>query len=104
MNQPDFFIPAKEDSMAPTPKQDEGSLQLPRVSIDMKLPMWGLVTAAVIALSCLIAMYYRLDQVGRDVNEMQLALKATNATTIQFAQDLAVMKFRMDKLEQGHTK
>lgn len=86
--------------MAPVPQQDEGGVQLPRVTIDLKVPLWSLVSAAAVVVVGLVGMYYRLDQVGRDVNEMQITMKANNATTIQFAQELALQKFRIEKLEE----
>lgn len=79
---------------------DEGAVHLPRVSIDFKVPLWSLVATAGLGLGALITMYYRLDQVGRDVTEMQIAVRSMNGVTLAFAQDSAILKFRVDKLEQ----
>lgn len=94
----------KGSSMAPAPKHDEGAVQLPRVSIDFKVPLWSLVVVAAIGVTSLVAMYYQLQQVGIDVNEMKSTVRTVNSSTIQLAQDLAVLKFRMDKLEQERSK
>lgn len=87
--------------MTPTPQQyNDGEVRLPRVSIDPRLPLWGLLGAAAALVMGLVGMYYQLDQVGKDVIELKATVRANNAETIKFAQEQALLKFRVEKLEQ----
>lgn len=80
--------------------QQDDAFRLPRVTIDLKVPLWSLMTVAAIAFSGLVGMYYQLDQVGRDVVDLKATLRAVNSDTIKFAKEQAVLEFRVQKLEQ----
>lgn len=86
--------------MAPVP-EDEGAVRLPRVSIDLKLPLWGILSAAAIGIAGLLSTYNQVARVGEDMQELKAQLKANNSQTIQFAQEQALLRFRVEKLEQS---
>lgn len=81
------------------PSNNENGVALPRVSIDFKLPLWGLVSIAIAMGSYQVSMYFQLARVGEDVTELKAAVKASNSATIQFAQEQALLKYRVEKLE-----
>jgi hypothetical protein len=90
----------KGTSMA-VPPHEEGVVKLPRVTIDLKVPLWSLVTVAAIGLTGIIGMYYKLDQVGGKVIELEATQRVVNSEIIKFAREQAVLEFRVNKLEQG---
>jgi hypothetical protein len=90
-------------SMEPM-QQEEGAVRLPRVSIDLKIPLWGLLGAAVFVIGSLMSTYYQLSRVADDVNDMKASIRSNNTTTIQFAQEQALLKFRVEKLEQDRER
>lgn len=74
---------------------------LPRVTriIDMKLPLNWLLTVA-FSLALLIGgMYFKLGQLGEDMTDLKISVKAGNnqASTVQG--ELAILKFRIENLE-----
>lgn len=90
--------PKEGSSMSPS-QTDEGMAKLPRVSIDLKIPLWGIM--GVVGTAALVAafMYFTLVRVAEDVIELKATMKSSNAQTIQFAQEQALIKFRVEKLE-----
>lgn len=84
-----------------TVAQDTQPGDLPRLSkvIDLKLPLNWLLTVA-FSLALLIGgMYFKLVQLGEDMTDLKITVKAGNnqATTIQG--ELAILKFRIENLE-----
>lgn len=74
---------------------------LPRVTkiIDMKLPLNWLLTVA-FSLALLIGgMYFKLGQLGEDMTDLKISVKAGNnqASTVQG--EIAILKFRLENLE-----
>lgn len=80
---------------------DDALVKLPRVTLDLKVPLWSIASAACVMVTGLVGMYYQLDQVGKDVVELKATLRAVNAETIKFAREQAVLEFRVQKLEQA---
>lgn len=91
---------AKGRSMA-AQHHDDGMARLPRVSIDFKIPLWGIMGSLAVFLTGLASMYFQLARVADDVTEMKATMKVNNSTTIQFAQEQALLKFRVEKLEEN---
>lgn len=83
------------------PKEHDNTYQFPRVSMDLKVPLWGVM--GVVGTGALIAafMYFQLARIAEDVIELKATLKASNAQTIELAREQAITKFRVDKLESS---
>ncbi|MDN8617884.1 hypothetical protein [Variovorax ginsengisoli] len=74
---------------------------LPRVTrvIDMKLPLNWLLTVA-FSLALLIGgMYFKLGQLGEDMTDLKIAVKAGNGQAATVQGELAILKFRIENLE-----
>lgn len=75
--------------------------ELPRVTkiIDMKLPLNWLLTVA-FSLALLIGgMYFKLGQLGEDMTDLKISVKAGNNQTSTVQGELAILKFRIENLE-----
>lgn len=74
---------------------------LPRVSriVDVRIPLWGLLCALGTASFFLISMYFTTNQTARDVAELQITVKAGNTQVTTLAGEQALLRFRMDNLE-----
>jgi hypothetical protein len=82
---------------------DGDGLRLPRVTIDLKVPLWAIASAAASVLWALVSMYFQLATMGSQMAEMQALLKASNASTIELARAQALVEYRLTKLEAaGH--
>lgn len=84
--------------MAPT-ETTEGAVKLPSIALDFKVPLTYLLAAATFIGTGLVGMYYQLSNLTEKVTTLQIDVKAANASTIQFAQEQALIKFRVEKLE-----
>jgi hypothetical protein len=76
-----------------------GDLQRVTRIIDMKLPLNWLLTVA-FSLALLIGgMYFKLVQLGEDMTDLKISVKAGNnqASTVQG--EIAILKFRLENLE-----
>lgn len=81
--------------------QDTQPGDLPRITrvIDMKLPLNWLLTVA-FSLALLIGgMYFKLGQLGEDMTDLKIAVKAGNGTAATIQGELAILKFRIENLE-----
>lgn len=75
--------------------------ELPRVSrvIDLKLPLNWLLTVA-FSLALLIGgMYFKLGQLGEDMTDLKISVKAGNGQAATIQGELAILKFRIENLE-----
>lgn len=82
--------------------RDDG-MRLPRVKIDLSIPVWGLATGGVVVVWGLVSMYFTLQDVSGKVSDLQATVRASNTATIQLASDQALLKYRVEKLEStGH--
>lgn len=65
----------------------------------MKIPLTWLVSGA-FAFACVFAgMYFKLGQLGEDMTDLKIAVKAGNGTAATIQGELAIMKFRIENLE-----
>lgn len=74
---------------------------LPRLSkvIDLKLPLNWLLTVA-FSLALLIGgMYFKLGQLGEDMTDLKISVKAGNGQAATIQGELAILKFRIENLE-----
>lgn len=81
--------------------QDTQPGDLPRLSkvIDLKLPLNWLLTVA-FSLALLIGgMYFKLVQLGEDMTDLKIAVKAGNGQAATIQGEMAILKFRIENLE-----
>lgn len=88
---------------SPADLQPEAQVKLPRVTIDLKVPLWGLVTAGTVLVWAMVSMYFELASVSKTVLAMQSDLKANNAATLQYQREQDLIKYRLEKLEASVT-
>ena len=85
-------------------QDQEDTMRLPRVTVEWKIPLWGVVSAGGGLVWSLVAMYFQLTQVSQQMAEMQALFKTSSAATVQLASDQALLKYRVEKLEAAaHT-
>lgn len=94
-----FTANAREESQMANPQED--AIRLPRVTLDLRVPLWSLVTVAAFGVAAVVGMYYKMDQLAAKVIELEATQRAVNAEIIKFAREQAVLEFRVQKLEQG---
>lgn len=81
--------------------QDTQPGDLTRLSkvIDFKLPLVWLLTVA-FSLALLIGgMYFKLGQLGEDMTDLKIAVRAGNGQAATVQGELAILKFRIENLE-----
>lgn len=82
-----------------THETQPGELQRGTRIIDMKLPLQWLLGVA-FAIACSFAtMYFKLGQLGEDMTELKISVKAGNGTAATIQGELAILKFRIENLE-----
>ena len=80
-------------------QEEETQGRLPRVVVDFKIPLpWLLGGVGAISWG-LISMWFKLTTLSDNVTELQIAVKAGTATTIQYASEQTLIKYRLEKLE-----
>jgi len=80
--------------------EDAGSVRLPSVAVEFKLPLPWLLAGAVAVLWGVVQMYFQLQSVSENVKQLQADVKVNNATTMQFAVEQALIRQRVEKLER----
>lgn len=88
-------MPAPREQAA----QDQDGLRLPRVTIDLKIPLWGLASAGTVMVWGLVNMWFTLATLSTQMADMQALLKANNAATLQLTSEQSLLKYRIEKLE-----
>jgi hypothetical protein len=74
---------------------------LPRVTriIDMKLPLTWLLGVAFAFAAAFASMYFKLGQLGEDMTDLKITVKAGNGQAATIQGELAILKFRIENLE-----
>jgi len=80
-------------------QQDGQQMRLPRVIVDFRIPLPWLLGGAGVVFWGLVGMWFKLVALDDNVAELQIAVKAGTATTIQYASEQALIKYRLEKLE-----
>lgn len=80
-------------------RQDAQQMRLPRVVVDFKIPLPWLLGGAGVMFWGLVGMWFKLAALTDNVNELQIAVKAGTATTIQYASEQTLITYRIEKLE-----
>lgn len=80
------------------PQQADDNLRIARV-VDFRIPLWGLLTGGGAVLWALVNMYFTLNQLVKDVNDMQINVKAGSSQVTTVAGEIAILRFRVENLE-----
>lgn len=75
--------------------------QEPRVSrvIDLRIPLpWLLGVAGVVGWG-LVSMWFMVNQLTRDVSDLQITVKAGNGQAVTVAGELALLRYRVENIE-----
>lgn len=89
------------DAKKGEPVQDEDQVRLPRVTLDLKVPIWSVGIALAGLVWSLVSMYFQLSTMSAQMADLQLLLKASNTQTVQLAAEQALLKYRIEKLENA---
>lgn len=77
---------------------DSGALKVTRI-VDFRIPLpWLLSGASAIALA-IVSMWFKVDELGRNMVDMQITLKAGNSQAVTMASEMALLRFRVENLE-----
>lgn len=81
-------------------EENQTEQRAPRV-IDFRIPLpWLLGVAGVIGWG-LVSMWFMVNQLTKDVSDLQITVKAGNGQAITVAGELALLRFRVDNIEAG---
>lgn len=96
------FTPKKGSTgMSPPHHSDRnsGTIRSLPVAFDFRVPIVWMLGGAIFVGAGLIGMYYQLANLSEKVSDLQASVKVANTTTIQFASEQALIKYRVEKLE-----
>lgn len=81
--------------------QDTHPGDLPRVMrvIDMKLPLTWILGVAFTFAAGFASIYFKVGQLGEDMTELKISVKAGNGQAATIQGELAILKFRVENLE-----
>ena len=83
--------------MSTTPDPQD-TARIARV-IDLRIPLPWLLGVSGIVAWALVSTYFSVNQLVRDVSDMQITLKAGNAQVSTLTGEIALVKFRLENLE-----
>lgn len=67
--------------------------------VDMRIPLWGVITATAAGAFILISMYFTTNQTAKDVAALQITVNAGNSQVTTLAGEQALLKFRQENIE-----
>lgn len=67
--------------------------------IDFRIPLPWLLGVGMAVGWALVSMYFSVNQLVRDVADLQITVKAGNGQAITVAGELALLRFRVENLE-----
>lgn len=70
-----------------------------RVVVDMKIPMWGLITAVGAGFVLFAGLYFNVQSLTEAVRELQVTVKSGNTSVSVLSSEVALLKFRVGTLE-----
>lgn len=79
-------------------EHEDGPLRVSRV-IDFRVPLPYLLSGLVFVGFTLISMYFTLNQLVRDVGDLQIVVKAGNTQSVTLAGEQALLRFRLENVE-----
>jgi hypothetical protein len=80
--------------------EEPSEARMPRIIFDMKVPIWGVACGVGVLVWALVTMYFTLQDVLAKVNELQGHSRTNGALMTQYAGEQAILKYRIEKLEQ----
>lgn len=78
--------------------QDQDPVRVARI-VDMRIPLWGVITATATGAFLLVSMYFTTEQTAKNVTELQITVKAGNTQVNSLAGEQALLKFRQENVE-----
>jgi hypothetical protein len=90
----------------PTPHHREESPLPERITrvIDFRIPLPYLLSAAGFVMWALISMWFALQGLTREVAELQTTIKASISSNSAINSDIALIKFRLDNIENDRAR
>lgn len=67
--------------------------------IDFRIPLPYLISGFSALAFTLVSMYFSLNQLLRDVGDLQITVKAGNTQAVTLAGEQALLRFRLENLE-----
>lgn len=67
--------------------------------VDFKIPLPWLLSGVIACLWSLISMWFGIQQLVGTVNDLQITVKSGNTSVSVLSSEMALQKFRLDKLE-----
>ncbi len=67
--------------------------------IDMRLPLTYLLSGAASIAILIAGMYFKLAQLGEDMAEVKISIKAGNSQSASLQGEQAILRFRMENIE-----
>lgn len=78
--------------------QHQPDLKVTRV-IDFRIPLPWLLSGLVVVGWALVSMWFSLNQLVRDVADLQITVKAGNSQATTIAGEIALLRYRVEILE-----
>ncbi|MBX3653182.1 MAG: hypothetical protein KF686_03290 [Ramlibacter sp.] len=72
--------------------------------IDFRIPLWGVLGSCIVVVWALIGMYFQLQKVSENLAELQITVKSGNNQAMTLAGDIALLKFRIENLENSRQR
>jgi hypothetical protein len=69
------------------------------VSVDFKIPLWGLLTASGLGCLMIAGLYFNVQALTVAVTELQVTVKAGNTALVSVASENAMQNFRLGTIE-----
>lgn len=77
---------------------EDQPLKVTRV-IDFRIPLPWLLSGLIVVGWALVSMWFSLNQLVRDVADLQITVKAGNTQAVTVAGEIALLRFRVENLE-----
>lgn len=81
-----------------TTHEQQPDLKVTRV-IDFRIPLPWLLAGLIGVGWALVSMYFAVNQLVRDVADLQITVKAGNGQAVTVAGEIALLRFRVENLE-----
>ena len=78
--------------------EEDQPLKVTRV-IDFRIPLPWLLSGLIVVGWALVSMWFSLNQLVRDVADLQITVKAGNGQAVTIAGEIALLRYRVENLE-----
>lgn len=87
--------------MTSTPAAPAPVPELPgaRITVDMKVPLWGMLGVAGAGLLLFASLYFSVQALTDAVRELQITVKSGNTSVSVLTSEMALLKFRVGTIE-----